>query len=46
MSFFRGDRNWLILMTQSNTVFIRFESRDLQPILAAVQERTGLTVQR
>jgi hypothetical protein len=46
MSFFRGDRNWLIILTQADPVFIRFEDSDLRAALATVQERTGLTIQR
>jgi hypothetical protein len=46
LSFFRGDRNWLILTTQAEPVFIRLENSNLQAALAAVQERSGVTVQR
>jgi serine/threonine protein kinase len=46
MSFFRGERNWLILTTQAEPLFLRFENAQLQAALKAVQERTGLTVQR
>ncbi len=46
LSFFRGDRNWLILTTQTNPVFIRLEDSGMRTILPAVQERTGLKIQR
>ena len=46
MSFFRGERNWLILTTQGAPVFIRFEDGDLRTVLPAVQERSGVKVQR
>ena len=46
LGFFRGDRNWLILTTQASPVFIRFESGDLNAVLAAVQQRTGKPIQR
>jgi serine/threonine-protein kinase len=46
MSFFRGDRNWLILITAGAPFVIRFEDRDLARALSAVHERTGITIQR
>jgi serine/threonine-protein kinase len=46
MSFFRGERNWLILVTQASPVFIRFEDADLRTVLPAVQERSGVKIQR
>ena len=41
LGFFRGDRNWLILVGNTGPVFIRFEDGDRQAVLAAVQERIG-----
>jgi serine/threonine protein kinase len=46
LGFFRGERNWLILTTPAGPVFLRFENANLQAALAAVQERTGVTIQR
>jgi hypothetical protein len=46
LGFFRGERNWLIFTTATEPVFIRFEDRDLQTVLATVQERTGRPIQR
>jgi outer membrane biosynthesis protein TonB len=46
MSFFRGDRNWLILMTQSDTIFIRLEDADLKKVLPTIEQRTGVKIQR
>jgi hypothetical protein len=46
LSFFRGDRNWLILTTQADPVFIRFEDPDLRTALPAVEERIGVKIQR
>jgi hypothetical protein len=46
MSFFRGERNWLILTTHAQPVFIRLEDADLRTVLPAVQERTGVKIQR
>lgn len=46
MSFFRGDRNWLILTTRAEPVFIRFEDAALKAALPAVEERLGVKIQR
>jgi serine/threonine-protein kinase len=46
LGFFRGERNWLIFTTTTGPLFIRFEDRDLQTMLATVQERTGRPIQR
>jgi hypothetical protein len=46
MGFLRGDRNWLILLTAGEPIIIRLEDSNLQKILPAVQERTGVEVKR
>lgn len=46
LGFFRGERNWLILTTNTEPVFLRFENEQMNAILAAIQGRTGLTIQR
>jgi hypothetical protein len=46
MSFFRGDRHWLIFITQSQPVFLRLEDANLQAVLAGVQQRSGVTIRR
>ena len=46
MGFLRGDRNWLILLTAGEPLIIRLEDSNLQKILPAVQERTGVEVKR
>jgi hypothetical protein len=46
LGFFRGERNWLILTTAAEPVFLRFENANLQAALAAVQERSGVTIRR
>lgn len=46
LGFFRGERNWLILTTTTEPVFLRFENEQMNAILSAVQGRTGLTIQR
>ena len=45
LGFFRGDRNWLILLTAGDPVFIRFEDSDRRAVLAAVEERTGVRIE-
>ena len=46
LGFFRGERNWLILMTGSEPLIIRLEDSGLRTVLPAFQERTGIKVQR
>ena len=46
MGFFRGDRNWLILLTAGDPLIIRLEDSNLKAVLPAVQERTGVAVKR
>jgi hypothetical protein len=46
MSFFRGERNWLILLTTSEPLIIRLEDSELKTVLPAVQEQTGLVIKR
>jgi hypothetical protein len=46
MSFFRGDRNWLILTTRAEPVFMRLENSGLRTVLPAIEERVGIKVQR
>jgi serine/threonine-protein kinase len=46
MGFFRGDRNWLILLNAGEPLIIRLEDSNLQKILPAVQERTGVEIKR
>jgi hypothetical protein len=46
LSFFRGERNWLILTTQAEPVFLRFEDAALKVVLPTVEERMGLKIQR
>jgi serine/threonine-protein kinase len=44
--FFRGDRNWLILLTAKDPVIFRVEDSSLQQVLAAVEERVGVAIRR
>jgi hypothetical protein len=46
MSFFRGERNWVILTTPGAPVFLRFEDGALRTVLPAIQERSGVKIQR
>jgi serine/threonine-protein kinase len=46
LGFFRGDRNWVILTTPTGRVILRVENDDLQPVLSAISQRTGMIVQR
>jgi hypothetical protein len=46
LGFFRGDRNWLILLTKPEPLIIRLDDEDLKTVLPAVQEQTGLAIQR
>ena len=45
MGFFRGDRNWLILLTKGEPLFLRFEDGDRRAVLAAVEQRSGVSIQ-
>jgi hypothetical protein len=46
LGFFRGDRNWLILLNAGEPLIIRLEDSNIQKILPAVQERTGVEIKR
>jgi serine/threonine protein kinase len=46
MGFFRGDRNWIILITGGEPVIFRIEDSALRTVLPAIEERTGLKIQR
>ena len=46
MSFFRGERNWLIVTTSAESIFVRFEDSQMRTTLASFEERTGVKVQR
>ena len=46
MGFFRGERNWVIFLSNSEPLIIRLEDGDLKNVLPAIQEQTGITVKR
>jgi hypothetical protein len=46
MSFFRGERNWLILISGGQPVFVRFEDGQMQSAFNTFQQRSGVKIQR
>jgi serine/threonine protein kinase len=46
MGFLRGERNWVILLTSGEPMILRIEDSALRTVLPALQERTGLKIQR
>ena len=46
MSFFRGERNWLILLGGPEPVFVRFDDGQMQSAFNSFQQRTGVKIQR
>jgi hypothetical protein len=46
MGFFRGERNWLILLTPSEPLIFRVEDSQLKTVVPAIQEHTGVTIKR
>jgi hypothetical protein len=46
LGFMRAERNWLVLLTNAEPVVLRIDDGNLNNILPAVHERTGIQVQR
>ena len=46
LGFFRGDRNWFVLITGGDPVILSVEDPLLQSVIVAFQARTGLAVRR
>jgi hypothetical protein len=46
LGFLRGDRNWLILLTDGEPVILSVEDSQLNHVTTALQERTGHKAQR
>jgi serine/threonine-protein kinase len=46
MGFFRGERNWIILLTSGDPIILRIEDPALKTVLPALQERSGIKIQR
>jgi predicted Ser/Thr protein kinase len=44
LGFFKGDRHWLSLRTSDAFVVLRIDGDDVNSVLAAIEERTGRTV--
>ena len=46
LGFFRGDRNWFVLLTGADPVILSVEDSLLESVIVAFQTRTGLAVRR
>jgi Protein kinase domain len=46
MGFFRGERNWVIFLSNSEPLIIRLDDGDLKTVLPAIQEHTGIAIKR
>jgi serine/threonine-protein kinase len=46
LGFFRGERNWVVLLSSGEPVIFRIEDSAMKTILPALQERTGHRIQR
>jgi eukaryotic-like serine/threonine-protein kinase len=46
MGFLRGERNWIIFLTNGEPVILRVEDSALRTVLPAIEERTGHKIQR
>jgi serine/threonine-protein kinase len=46
LGFFRGDRNWLIMLTRSEPLIVRIDDSNLKEILPAFTEHTGVEIKR
>jgi len=46
LGFFKGDRHWLSLRTNDAFIVLRIDGDDVNSIVAALEERTGRTVER
>jgi hypothetical protein len=46
LGLFRGERHWLSLRTRERFVVVRVEGRDASRVVAALEARTGLPVDR
>jgi hypothetical protein len=45
-SFLRGDRNWITFHTPDGFVVMRVDDDRLNPVLTAIEERTGRRISR
>ena len=46
MSFLRGERNWVIFLSDSEPLIIRLDDKDLKAVLSAIEEQTGTAIKR
>lgn len=46
LGFFRGERNWVIFLSNGEPLIIRLEDGDLKDVLPAIQEQTGIAIKR
>jgi len=46
LGFLRSDRNWVILLSHGEPVLLRIEDSAMQTVLPALQDHTGVKVQR
>jgi eukaryotic-like serine/threonine-protein kinase len=44
--FLKGGRNWLVLRTKESSVVLRVDDEDLHKVMSAMEERTGVKVER
>ncbi len=44
--FLKGGRNWLVLRTKDSSVVLRVDDEDLHKVLSAMEDRTGVKVER
>ena len=46
LGFLRSDRNWVILLSHGEPVLLRVEDSAVKTVLPALQEHTGVKIQR
>ena len=46
LGIFRGERHWLSLRMRDRFVVVRVDGRDAGPVIAALEARTGRSVER
>jgi eukaryotic-like serine/threonine-protein kinase len=46
MGFFRGERNWLIFLSNSEPLIIRLDDDELKTVMPAIQQQTGIAIKR
>ena len=46
MGFFRGERNWVIFLSNGEPLIIRLDDGDVKTLLPAIQEHTGVVIKR